>query len=552
MTLKVASLKTLDADLVQQNHALLRQLMQELNPNIDVLRGVLDDHLNYLGAILDTAVETNVSLSERSRSLLEITKSPALADDEIVDSVLSNFRITRKTGTKASGNVTIVVSKLSSVTIAKNTTLTANGLQFRTTNAFVAKTTVNNVIEETDRLLTPTVNGNYSFIVDVEALAEGQESRLAKDTTLTLSSPPLNFVEAYVTSDFQEGEDPETNEELLARLDEGVTSAVMAGRASMLATITSFSEFSRIVSSSIIGMGQPEMLRDKHWIFPIGGGGRVDWYIRPQQQANLTAVTVEATLIEKTNDGKGIWQFSLTRTQAPGFYDIVQIVPTTDEYTGTYEITEDIRGFDISESETLPSFIPDIETASEAAYSRYQTATIKFRDIDRSTADLDVGDKADYIATLRGFPLIAEIQDKVNLYTIHHPAGDVLVKAPIPCFVQLSFTIQRLEGTEEPDIDTIKNELAAVINLYGFKGKLPASVLTDKIHNYLAENQYCSAIDMHGTIRTPAGEKIKIRSTELLEIPNLPEDLVTPRTVCFITSPSDIGVSDEIVDSPEE
>ena len=552
MALKVTTLSSLDPEKVAQAHALVRQLVQEYNPSIYVQSGAIDDLVLHIAGILETAQQEQIDLHDRSRSLLEIAQDPTLADDDTVNNVLSTFGITRSSGTFATGVVTIVLNRLASVTIASGAQFTADGLVFTSDEAYTARTSESNMTGANDRLLTALGDGTYAFTINVTAAAEGDEYRLNKGTQVVPSSRPLYFVRASATSDFVGGSNEESNADLLVRQADGITAKMLGGRTSMLATLRDNEDFAGVIASSIIGMNNAEMLRDKHNIFGIGTGGRVDWYLRTQERPQLLSVTVTAKLVEKTTDNRGIWQFELDRDTAPGFYDVVEIKPTSAEHTGTYEIQSDVRGFDLDESDDLPDFFPDIDNAAEAAYSRFQTAVIKFKDDDTNTSALTVNSsEQDYPITVRVLPLIGEIQDWASDIGTHHPAGDALVKAPIPCFVSLSFQIQRKAGSEAPDTDSIKNALSETVNRYGFTGRLPASALTDVVHGYLSAGQYCTAIDMFGTIRRPDGTLKLLRSSELLEVPNEPENMVTSRTVGFILTPSDIAIADVVVDIPD-
>lgn len=553
MAVTVNSLDQLDQATVVEKLALLTQIAQEAAPTANFQFGVLHDLLNQVGAILDTATSENVDLLRRSQSLYEINADPTLADDDVVNSVMSNFNISRGVGAAASGSVTIVLNRLATTTIAQNSVWEADGQTFLADSVFVARTSEDAVVSDTDRLLTSVGGGRYAFTITMTAAETGTAGNLTKGTVVIPSQRPINFVTAVVASDFTGGTNTETNLELANRQSEGIAAKVMAGRVSMLATLRSQPEFTNIISSSIIGYGDAEMRRDARGVYPVSTGGRVDWYLRTQEKPQLLSVDVEATLVRKTSDNRGEWEFSLGRDIAPGFYDVIQIRPQDNlSYVGGYEIVSETRGYDVSEDDDGPEFIPDIESAAEATYSRFQTTTIVFKDVDVNTNDL-VEDEAtrDYTITVRVFPLIAEIQDYVSGRGIHHGAGDILVKAPVPCFTNIGFSIRRSVDSSAPDIDTIKEVVADVVNNYGFRGRLPASVITDVVHNWLESGLYLSAINMFGNIRRPDGTLKSLVSTEQLVIPDEPTRGVSPRTCLFITDVNSIAISDEVVAIPE-
>src|SRR5271165_3035235 len=175
MTIAIPALTTLDATEVQDNLTLATQQVNEVNPSLDLRLGALHDILLYFHAVLATALQQNINDYLAAQSLLALSQStnPDLADPALVDNILSNFNITREPGTLTTGQVTIVVSNNTTVSIANGTTFTANGTAFVTTAAYIAKAETAQVISPTDRLLVPLNNGNYSFTIPVVATAAG-------------------------------------------------------------------------------------------------------------------------------------------------------------------------------------------------------------------------------------------------------------------------------------------------------------------------------------------------------------------------------------------
>jgi hypothetical protein len=548
MAITVQSLAELDTDKVQQTVELISTLLQEDFPEIDLKRGVLHDLLLYYNGVLAAAQQENIDRYRRSSSLQAINDDPALADDDNVDRVMSNFRITRREGANAIGSVTVVVDALETVTISAGADFEANGKTFSTTSPYTAVTADENVTSDNDRVLTSRGDGTYFFVIDVEATEEGVDGLIKKDTLLIPQFSILNHVKSYATSDFIDGTDTETNAELLLRLQEGIAAKTLSNRVNMTALVRE--ELPSLINMSIIGYGDEEMLRDQHSIFPISYGGRVDAYVRTQLEPQLLGVTKEATLIETDADDRGIWQFSIARDEAPGYYDVTAVRPLdADESFGSFEIREEIRTTDMTN--IAAELTPDVLGAEEGAYTRYQAGTIRFYDSETDTSALTVGDTAEYSVTIRVMNDVATIQTILGRRSTRNYAGDVLVKAAVPCFVSLAFTLQGKPGEPLPDADAIKAALTDFVNNTGFVGRLHASSLSDIIHNYLEGQVAISAIDMFGQIRRPDGTIKPLRSTEVLQVPDEPDRMVTARTTVFIMKAEDIAISAETVNIPE-
>ncbi len=540
-------LSELDPTTVMARADVLAEMIQEENPTIDAKRGVLRAVLAKYGAALGTIGTTEVERYNRARSLAEIAADPELAPDDLVDSVLSLYRVERRPGQLSRGTVTILLSRAINVTIRLGAVFTANGQEFVTEQVFTSQPTSATAAAESDRVLTQLDENLWGFDIDVVAVVPGVAGRLSKDTVLVPSAPPAAFVKSYAAADFVGGVATETNAEMVARLNRGIASRGLSNRVSMDALLTDQPLFADIVGTSIIGFGDAEQLRN-HTIWPGALGGGIDWYVRSQDRPTYKLIEGTAILVEKTSDNRGLWQFALAKTDAPGFYDVVKILPVDNDQTDSgYEIVTETRGYDLSDED----FAPDVQTAVEAAFSPLQTSVFVFKDTDVNTQELALGATADYAVTVRMMPLLRDIHDFVVGRRTRHAAADVLVKAPIPCFLQLSFELQLKDESFVPDIEAIKNDLAETVNRFGFTGRLPAAVLAAVIQSHLEGAAAAGAIDMFGLILRPDLTIKYLRSSEVLIVPDEPAKMVTARTVAFILDPADVAISQSYVNMPE-
>ena len=549
MVTQVQDIAELDPEKVQQSLDFISSLTQEEHPTIDVKFGAIHNQLLLPSAEHAAANQEDISRYEKSSSLKTISEDPSLADPDMVDAVLSNKGIVRNEGDAATGNLTIVVSELSPVTIATGTRFTANGKSFATEATYSAKTSSVNVDSDTDRVLTTIGDGNYSFTIPVIAEEIGTASSLKKNTLVETNTVIANLVKIFATADFSGAVNTETNAQLLLREQEGIAASALGNRINGAALLRE--QFPSLISLSIIGLGDAEMLRDQHSIFPGSFGGRSDWYLRTAELPPATTLVKTATLIEKTSDDRGVWQFTIDRDDMPGYYDVVSVTPDTDDtFIGTFPITSELRNVNLT---AIPGeLLPDIDEAVEAVYSRYQSVVVRFKDTETDTTTLTVSTStADYQVTARVMPEIAEAQTYLSSTAHRNIFGDVLVKAPVPCYVSLGFTLLGRPGSPKPDPYSIKAALSAYVNRVPFTGGLYASALSDIIHNYLGDGVDISAIDMLGKILRPDGTVKPIRSTEVLVVPNEPGNMVTSRTVGFILRPDDIRIAASTLNTPE-
>lgn len=547
MGVTVQDLATLDPALVAQYDTELTTLLNELNPTLDLSAGVLHDLLLHLKAILDAATEQNITLVREANSLAAIAVDPTLADSTVVDNCLSNFNVVRNPGTTAGGPIAIVLSSLTAVVIPNGALFTIGGLEFITTTAYAARTSSDSVTTSNDVLISAVGNGTYVFTVPVEAVAIGSLGNVTRGTEVTPDQPPPDFSSAYVKADFVGGTDPDTNTTLMTKLAQGLAIKSWSNRPSDMSLITKQPDFENILNSSIIGFGDSEMLRDQHSIWPGSTGGRNDVYLRSQEMYQNQVITKTATLVSKLGQ-VGTWQFGVALNDAPGFYVVDRILLTTQSQTATgFQPSSDVRGLDLS-TDPLPP--PDIVETIEGVYSRYQTAVIQFNDTITDVTSTVLGTTQDYNVVLRVMPLVAEVQDFINVRENRPPTSDVLIKAPMPCFTAVTLTVNYKNGTTAPTIAAVQNSVADAVNAMSFSGTLATSYIAQALQTTVPNLVSLTDVSLDGDIRAPDGTTASITGTESIEIPDDFPNMVSGRTTAFFLDPADVDVTLVAVDTP--
>ena len=547
MAIELPDLTTLDTAAVEQAHAYIAQKVSEYAPNVETKRGVLHDILFHLEAILQTAQDDYADKLRKSGSLLAASADPALATDEIINQIASNFRATRYPGKAATGKIVVVISQFLPSSVSSGTTFSASGKTFKPTGIFYGRTVSSQVVNANDSLIKPIGDGTYYYTVNVAAEVVGIDGNLKRNTKLTPSTDIPYFVTAYSEGSFASGADYENNADFIKRLQEGIASKNMSNRITINAMLREQEPFAAILDVSSVGYGDPEQIR-YHSLFPIAAGNRLDVYVRTQDLPKTVKITKQAVLVGRKNGG-ALWQASILKSDLPGFYNVDKILKSTVVDSSSQSglaIDSDSRSFDLTEE--ISGFIPDVTNYVETAYTAFQTAVIRFID-DTTDPDLATGSKVSYDLYVRGMPQIREIQDFIAGRDVRPASGDVLVKAPVPCDLKLSFDIYKKATDPTVDTDAIKKALAEKVNKLGFSGRLAASTLHSVVHSYIASDSEVSSIEMFGAIRKPDGTIKYIRDFNILEIPNEPSNMVSPKTTVFILSPDDIGIAVQNIDS---
>lgn len=555
MGVTVTNLSSLDPALVAQFDTSLTALVQEYNPDLVLTSGTFHDLLIHLHALLDAATQENIDLVMQANSLLAISQNPTLADTTIVDLCLSNYGLVRNPGAKASGKVTIVLSQLLAVVIPQGSIYTMNGLQFAPTTTFAARTDPSSVLTDNDVLITPLdvvnlVPTTYSFSIPMTALIIGTDGNVARATQAVPSVPPPVFLKAYATDDFIGGMNEETNQELINQQEAGLAIKAWSNRVSIEALIRKQAEFANIQTLSIIGFGDPEMLRDQHTIWPGSTGGRSDVYLKTLPIYQNLTLTLNCTLISKAGP-VGTWQYGFDLNTAPGMYEVQKFILTDFDPTSVgFLPISDVRGFDITSppSDTLQP--PDIVNAVEGAFSRYQTDIVQFVDTVTDVTGMALGATAPYLTVVKIMPLIADIQDFLNQRSIRPPMCDVEVKAAVPCFTTVAFTVNYNNRTAAPSTAAIQNAVAAAVNNLGFTGSLSRTLIDQTLAGLLTNLVSVTGYALAGTILQPDDTEVVISDPQTLTIPDDPANMVTGRTVAFFLQPSDVSVTLIGVDTP--
>ena len=164
-------------------------------------------------------------------------------------------------------------------------------------------------------------------------------------------------------------------------------------------------------------------------------------------------------------------------------------------------------------------------------------------DTETDASSLAIGDKQTYDIRVINSNYIKELQDYLGSRDIRCFGADVLLKAPIPCFVQISMTVNKTAGDVDPDVSAMKNSIAAVVNGTGFIGRLDSSRILEATAGYIQNNISITDLNLLGRILTPDYGTTWLRSDDSLIVPTTAGPMVSAKTVQFFVSPEDISIS---------
>jgi hypothetical protein len=535
MPIEITDLSQLDSDTIAQKLKLLAALLEGSFPSLDLTPGgVLYEAMLRPAGVLHTLKQAEFARMAAAGSLQEIAANPDLADETLVSRVMSNYLIQRRSGSAATGQLVLTLSSNDVEFIPSSTVFTANGIEFRPLVSFTAVPTAGLVRTEQDRLITES-GEVYNVVIDVQATVVGTAGNVSKGTRFSTTAQIQGLIDIAAIGDFLGGEDADSNQDLIGRLQEGIGGS-LSSRAALESAVKA--AFPGVVDVSVIGAGDSEMQRDSHSTLAVKSLGRADVYVRTRQHPLQVALSKTAHLQDATTK---TWSMSFTRDEQPGFYRVESVRRPGAAAVGTLEVTSEIRGVDPTPVAGLDR-VP-LMTVTEAAYTRYQTCSLTFED-PTSTEDT-VGDEATFEVTVSVMPTIATLNDWLCDRSRQPWGGDYLVKAPLPCFVSVDLTIVRGLGDPEPDTAVIRQAVADAVNAVDFSvGRLNAAAITSVVTPLIGRRSRIRLpLDLRGVLRLPDGSQYGLFGPHELTVPDRPADMCSNRTVAFYLDPARVTVS---------
>lgn len=524
--------------------AIVIDLLRSDHTELDVRKGTALRDLLVRPSSETSALNGLNNEQLRLQLSLELMATAAVQDPDVLSALLSNFDLTLREGVEARGSVIIYTTENKQYFIPEQFVFTIGDLEYTSGKAWVVVTT--EVTDPTAQILMQQADdGRYFFIVPVAAVEPGVQYNAGVGEAVEINQElGTGITDSYVYGDITGGEDAETVEELVARLPQSIAFKMPVSDASIAATL--MTQFDAIRDISTIGMGDEEMLRDKHNLFNVSVGSRIDTYPR-------TALVPEtATLLKTaTKVADGVYTFTIDKDDLPGFYLIRSINSPESVITydgrldlpiiGSYPFDE-IRGSEGTE-DTFHDFDPN-NMVVETAYSRWQTSTVTIYNI--PAPDSGVWPDELTLKTEIYYPKhLKDIQEYLDDPSLRNNEADYVVRGAIPCMVTISATLFTNPNVIL-DLDAVTASIVSYINHKRFGDQLTASQLSGVFHEFDIirvglDDTGVTGLTMEGRIRAADGSQI-VLTGNTLDIADyaVPELLVSEKTSVFMTDPRNI------------
>lgn len=177
--------------------------------------------------------------------------NPATLNDREADNLGSNFFVRRRRGGFSSGVARLYFTAPQAVFVTPiNAVFTGGGLKF-----FPSE----NQSITTDRMLFNTTGSLYHFDIAVRAEKQGKVYNIVKGSLVGIEGVPSSVKVANL-SDFEEGDDRETTEQFIARIERSLSEKSLVSFRGINARLLDLFESIRAIQ--VIGHGDIEMKRD--------------------------------------------------------------------------------------------------------------------------------------------------------------------------------------------------------------------------------------------------------------------------------------------------
>ena len=544
------TLDSLSDDRLQSEAQRLISMLRAKYPKLDFRRGtVLRDLLVDTDAAIGTLFAQQAEEQRLSSSLVELVRrseSGETVDATDVAAIMSNFNMAPNNGTKAKGYVRVVVSN-------KRDHVLLKGIRFHTVDGiyFVSTSDVSASINPSGEQQVKQYEGvsNFWYLVPVEAEAVGSAGNIGQGTALETPATIADFVSASAYTAFSQGSDLEALDKTVARIQDSLSVRSLTTKTGIESVVRDRLDDTEnpVVAISVCGYGNPAQLRDKHNLFGVAVGGRVDVYVRNFTNLPVTDSLVKTgKLISDPEADTGTFSISVPASEVPGIISVYSVSDADAQslasyaFSATYPADVSATWHDIR--------VTDTDTV-EAANTVWRGADILVSDVPVSEEVRKSREKT-FRVVLTRLPAADELQSLVDDGTARNEGTDIVVRGPMIVNVSIKAVVRYSHATGF-DKDKARADICSYVNTRGFVGRLArseiASLLTD-----------CGAVSvdlfdeddmLYGYVYGADGKRRDLFG-DALDVDNIedPAALLTKDTTVFAVEEGNIQITTIAVD----
>ena len=460
----------------------LEQFLTSKLPQYDFSPGTAnrDIAINAV-ALVFSCLRTDINTVKNSLTLFDLKDKTDATSNELVDAILSDYFITRNTGSSADGPVALYFStnNIGTVAITNEALFIKNGIEYVTTSSVVFITAAD--------LQTNTDNTGvtyYTYNLNLQAVEKGSEGRATPGlfTSWDVSSPFLYRVEAL--SDFENGNDIETSEDLIVRSEKALTVKNLVTQNAIYTVL--MAEFSFLKNVYPVGMHEPEMTRD---LITYTSGNTE----RTIHRGSMIDIYGKFPITFRSQDNKLIE--SVVINGVPKTAILMESIPI-------YKVRSII---DTGSNNVSIPFTVEVDDQSLYLSGRQKLYLVVSEDYLGSTFQVNYDFTTNY----------QEVQDYVSLQSERTVVADALVKAHFPLYLSFDMPVY---ATADIDEAAMKSTIQDFIHSGEVEGNLFVSSLIDKVTDIYGITVQLPFV-ITGNLLLPNGKTMVITFSDRVLIP---------------------------------
>lgn len=281
----------LTADELMQAELVAQQILQAQFPDLDLRQGTA------LRDLVIRPTATLLGLINKGLNYYFIQNTISGINDnspsDLLDSILSNWFLTRKLGTNAVINARLYFARQKNISLTADVFFSPdNALKYYPTQSFVLPSGA----------LTYDMNSDEYYVdVDLVAEAAGPSYNISTGSLLYFTNFDPYFLRAEINFLKLEASDAETNSQFIQRAQTAISTRNLINVPSIISNLQE--NFTSISQIQPIGMSDPEMIRDVVYTYPpqlgvpvpIHIGGTVDIYCKSALLSSIIQLTADPT-----------------------------------------------------------------------------------------------------------------------------------------------------------------------------------------------------------------------------------------------------------------
>lgn len=509
-------------------------------PTVDVNDPVLISI--WLGPMAERLVEQDLVLeSVATYGQLSTNVTNSITDDALAvrlrDELATSLAIEQSPASLAVGEVAIRLSTARGLALPLGTLFYFNGIGYSTTEIVTFRAAADRTNVTTERILVQLADGTWRGTVSVAALEPGSVANIAEGTELTPDQGIVGLVSVTASTAFVGGRDQNAMQDLIDAVFNHTAFRTLGTRDQIVAMLQTRTEIGSVRQCGVIGFGDAEMQRDKLFGLPLGGGC-ADIYLASADYPTTHEVVVEAVL-SVIASGRATYRCGLDRDISPGYLRIVSAID--DATQSELTVISDQRGIDLSP--LTGEQVPSLSIASHGSFSRFQTSSVVFEGVADSAMVLQAS--RTLRLRLQRINGLETAQQIVSSRTSRYLAGDTLVRAAIPIFLQISIKLTTSFDAQVANPELIRSAVVEAVMRRPMRARIYQSDIVQAISRYIPDDVAVSRVDFEGKLVKPDGSEQSISSSGMFAVPNLPDEQITPRTVAIYTVASAVLISVE-------